>query len=112
MSKASKNQRKLTQAKTIALKIVRQRKQLADLKRSIERTGSLDDNQKAQVKHLIEKIDKAKKAIEALGFDPSQATSWAKTARKKAKRKGVVPKQKKRNGIGMYGLGSSLKVWK
>jgi hypothetical protein len=112
VSKASKNQKKLTEAKTIALKIVLQREQLADLKRIIELTGSLDDNQQAQVKHLVEKIARAKKAIEALGFDTRQATKWAKTSKKQTKHKGIVPKQKKRSGIGMYGLGSSLKVWK
>jgi Holliday junction resolvasome RuvABC DNA-binding subunit len=111
VSASSKN-KKLTKAKAIALKIVRQRKQLADLKRIIERTGSLDENQKAQAKHHLQEIDRAKKAIEALGFDPSQATTWAKTAKKQSKRKSAAPKQKKRDGIGMYGFGSSLKVWK
>ncbi len=112
MSKVSKQKKRLAEAKKIALGLVQRRKQLSSLKRIAEKNDGITENQLTQAKSLIERINKSKVALVARGFDPNEAAGWAIEAQKKSqKSKRTAPKKQKRGGIGMYGLGNSIKIW-
>jgi len=97
----------------MAILLVRKREQLAKLKQSMEGGGDLSKNQKAHLRGLVGKINSYKFALIQMGFGPDDAAAWAREARKtKSKGAGAAPKASKRSGIGMYGLGHSIKAWK
>ena len=113
-----KDSKKLAEAKKIALTMQRRRHQLAALMRKADLKGGLKAEELVQVKALAAKICSAKASIELLGFDVKMAATWAHgeifAAGKKKKRgaKRVSRKNTNGSGVGMYGLGNSIKAWK
>ena len=109
------SQKKINAAKKAATLLVSQRKKLRQLLNRLEVRGHLSAEEQSAATNLIAQIEKSKATLEQLGFDPNQAASWVKSTELAThkKRKGKAPKRPKRkSGIGMYGLGNSLKVWR
>ena len=74
-----------------------------------EANGSLKDAQMQQVANLIARINTTKKKIENLGFDPKTVTVVVQKPKKRKSKTGTRARQ---GGVGMYGLGASLKSWR
>lgn len=102
-----------TLAQEAAREVVKKREILKKLK---EREA-LSPSQAEEAAGLVRQIEELKARIEALGFDPKLATSAAaalmiKEALKVKGKGGKTKVRRRRGGVGMYGLGSTIKIWR
>lgn len=104
---------KATLAREAARELVKKREALKKLKEG-EPLGPVEA---MKAGNLIREIETLKKKIEGLGFDPVLAASAAAALMIKESLK--VPTKgknlkikRRRGGVGMYGLGTSVKVWR
>ena len=113
MSKASKQKTRMEQARKTARLLVLRRDELSKLTGKAEKGGELTEDQLFQVGSLIKRIENLKVSLERLDLDVDEAVRWAASERKKKKTaKGSAPKRRRGGGVGMYGLGNSIKVWR
>ena len=113
MAKSSKKKTRDEQARKIAVQLVKARKQLLELRRKLLETGAIDEDRRRQAIDLIAKINNYKQQLIEMGLDPKEAAKWAMEQNKtnrKGKRSSV--KRPRGSGIGMYGLGNSVKIWR
>lgn len=113
MAKSSKEKTRGEQARKIAVQLVKARKQLLVLRRKLTETGAIDEGRRQEAIDLITKINNYKQQLIEMGLDPKEAAKWA-VEQNKTKRKGkrLSVKRPRGSGIGMYGLGNSVKIWR
>lgn len=113
MSRSSKRISREAQARKIALQMVKSRKELSKLREQLLMGKTLDAKRNNRVIELTRKINNYKASIIHMGLDPKDAAKWAKAELETHPRvkRGAI-KHRRSNGIGMYGLGSSVKIWK
>ena len=113
MVKSSKVKTRNAQARKVAIQLLKARKQLVVLRRTVVKAGSINEAQRRQAVELITKINNYKQQIIEMGFDPKEAAKWA-AEQSKTKRKGKKSsvKRPRGSGIGMYSLGTSVKFWR
>ncbi|WP_170339705.1 hypothetical protein [Ruegeria arenilitoris] len=115
-NKKNKGVGKLAQAKKLALKNEGRRKQLRALLKKAKAGEALSPKELEEAKTLVARINKSKEQIEDMGFDPKQAFAWAKSESKKGKKSRKISKFRSRrsrgSGVGTYGLGNSMRVWR
>ena len=111
MPKAQHRTEILEKAKAQAKRIVQARKRLRTLLDKAKQGGDLSVQEKTEIRNLLRQINDLKQAIAAEGLDPRQAVSSLSVPLKKPGAKGRR-KGKGRSGIGMYGLGPTIKIWR
>jgi len=109
----SKQAKKVKLATVLARKVIQRRAKLNALLNVYKEKGALSDSQRAEAMTLSKKIKSAKVAIGDLGYDPSEVLSAVSdSSKRKRKRSGLLGGGFKSGGVGAYGLGSSLKLWR
>ena len=117
MLDASMKRRSEAQIRTVATDLLTTRAKLKKLLIKRRTEGSLTDAEAIEVQQLLAMIEKTKAAITQLGYTPVDAISKLIEERKAAEkaRSSAVARKKvpyTSGGIGMYGLGANLKLWR
>ena len=99
-----------TNANRIAVKIIRRRNRLADLRKQYNKTGNFSQKQKAEAMKLIEDNRNSMSALKVMGLDPNAIIREVEETY--AGESGIKKKLSKERAVGMYSLGSSPKFWK
>ncbi|OAN68286.1 hypothetical protein A8B83_02355 [Rhodobacteraceae bacterium EhC02] len=111
--KGLKGKDRVTLARDAAIALLKKRDALKKLKSK----ETLSETDRIKALDLVREIEVLKTKISNLGFDPkvaaSSAAAWLRKDALKVKTKGLKISQRGRvGGVGMYGLGTSLKNWR
>lgn len=115
MSLQEEKAAKALRGRNLAYQIVSDREKL---RRHINASSNLTEDELKDVKRLVSQIEQAKDELKALGYSVKSTIRTAviekknKELGKKKKGKRKFKARRKRGGIGMYGQGSGLKVWR